>query len=109
MAQLEREYSDLYKATTPPGDPIPIHYHGNAIDDTTPEDEEIRRAVRRLKAGKAPGPSGLRVDEIKQWMAERTTKPEPWNKFRLLVRHCFETGELPQSTCFSTLVLIPKE
>jgi exonuclease III len=108
MSFLENEYTALYKATPSPGVPIPIHYHGNAIDDSTPNEEEILRAVQRLKAGKAPGPSGLRVDEIKKWMMERTTQPDPWDKFCLLVKHCFETGELPQSACFSTLVLIPK-
>jgi hypothetical protein len=108
MTQLEREYTTLYKATPPPGDPIPIHYHGDALNDTTPDEDEIRKAVRRLKAGKAPGPSGLRIDEIKQWMAERTTKPEPWNKFVDLITNCFNTGEVPQSACFSTLVLILK-
>jgi hypothetical protein len=56
MAQLEDEYTALYKAAPPPGEPIPLHYRGNAIDDSTPEDEEIRKAVKRLKAGKAPGP-----------------------------------------------------
>jgi retron-type reverse transcriptase len=108
MAELEREYAALYKATPSPGEPIPIHYHGNALDDSTPDEEEIRKAVQRLKAGKAPGPSGLRIDVIKQWMAERATKPDPWNKFVHLLTHCFDTGEIPQSTCFSTLVLIPK-
>jgi exonuclease III len=108
MSMLEDEYAALYKASTPPGDPIPVHYRGDALDDSTPEDEEIQRAVRRLKSRKAPGPSGLKVDEIKQWLTEKTTNPEPWNKFCRLVTHCFETGELPQSACFSTLVLIPK-
>jgi Reverse transcriptase (RNA-dependent DNA polymerase) len=41
-------------------------------------------------------------------MEERATKPEPWDKFCHLVSYCFETSELPQSACFSTLVLIPK-
>jgi Reverse transcriptase (RNA-dependent DNA polymerase) len=41
-------------------------------------------------------------------MTERATKPDPWNKFVQLLTHCFDTGEIPQSTCFSTLVLIPK-
>jgi hypothetical protein len=48
------------------------------------------------------------VDEIKQWRVEQTTNPEPWDKFCELIRHCFDTGELSQSACFSTLVLIPK-
>jgi hypothetical protein len=108
MDEIEREYTALYIATPPTGEPIPIHYHGNALDDSTPDEEEIQRTFRRLKAGKAPGPSGIRVDEIKQWMSKRASKPDRWNKFVHLLTYCFDTGELPQSTCFSTLVLIPK-
>jgi Reverse transcriptase (RNA-dependent DNA polymerase) len=41
-------------------------------------------------------------------MAEQATKPELWHNFVQLVTHCFDTGELRQSACFSTLVLISK-
>jgi hypothetical protein len=39
MSLLEREYSNLYRATPPPGDPIPTYYHGNALVDTAPDDD----------------------------------------------------------------------
>jgi hypothetical protein len=35
MPTLEQEYTALYKATPSPGDPIPVHYRGNALDDST--------------------------------------------------------------------------
>jgi hypothetical protein len=108
MRQLEREYSSLYCAVQPIGNPLPIHYHPVPIPDGVPSDEEILEAVKKLKSGRAPGSSGLRVDQIKEWALEQETAPRPWNDFLGLVKHCFNTRELPTSTCFSTLVLIPK-
>jgi Reverse transcriptase (RNA-dependent DNA polymerase) len=61
-----------------------------------------------LRAGKAPGPSGLRTDDIKCWAKARDNEPEPWNRFVSLVTHCFQTNEVPKAACISTLVLIPK-
>jgi hypothetical protein len=79
-------------------------------------------AVQRLRPGRAAGPSGLKIEDIKVWVKDLENNPEPWNKFLRLVKHCFVSGalflypcpycfvswEVPKATCFSTLVLIPK-
>jgi hypothetical protein len=74
MTLLEQEYTALYKATPPPGDPVPIHCRGNALDDSTHLKSSMASEI-----WKDLGPSGLQIDEIKHWMAEQTTKPETWN------------------------------
>jgi hypothetical protein len=103
---IEQEYVALYSATDPPGNPLPVHYHPVPISDCIPSDEEILAAVRSLKAGKAPGPSGMRVDDFKRW--SRETEEEPWQRLLALVKHCFANQEVPKSATLSTLVLIPK-
>jgi hypothetical protein len=108
MAELEQVYSSLYAADPPPGQPIPVHYNPVPIPDGPPTDHEVLIAVQRLRPGRAAGPSGLKIDDVKVWAKDRESNPEPWNKFLTLVKHCFATGEVPKATCFSTLVLIPK-
>ncbi len=39
-----------------------------AIPDGIPTDDEIITAVKKLKSGKVPGPSGLRGDTVKTWL-----------------------------------------
>jgi hypothetical protein len=109
MQNLVAVYSALYKAEPQPFDPLTIHYTpAIPIPDNPPSEAEIIDSVKKLRSGKAPGPSGLLVDDIKQWDTTREEDPEPWNRFVELVTHCFSAKEVPQALCFSTLVLIPK-
>ena len=75
------------------------------VPDHVPDEEEIRVALGRLKRHKAPGPSGLSVDVLKDWAEEGGEK---WQRVVSLVQWCVETGEGPQSFKYGALVLIPK-
>jgi len=78
------------------------------IPDTVPTSEEIGLALKTLRLGRAPGPSGMTVEDIRRWYATRETTPEPWTLATQLVQHAFQTGIVPTRARSNTLVLIPK-
>ena len=79
------------------------------MNDDIPVDDEIGLAVRRLRRGKAPGPSGLRADHFHAWYKEahRRKDPDPtaWNTVVELVQEVYKTGSLPMGSMWSSLVL----
>jgi exonuclease III len=112
MWTIEREYGALFSATPSPGDPIPVLVPRSDVDDAPPTEAEIASAVRRLRSGKVPGPSGIRTEHLKNFLknAERSENPDStaWDKLVLLVRTMFTTGELPEAMSWALLVLLPK-
>ena len=87
--------------------------------DHIPCDEELGRALGRMRRRKAPGLSGIRVDHLKDWFVgtypERSdVDPDPecercWELVGAIVRDCFEFGVAPSAFLFGTLVIIPKD
>ena len=65
--KIRKEFQALFSRVEPEGEPIPVHYEGGLVDDGPPTEEEVVRAVRRLKFGKAPGASGIRAEDISNW------------------------------------------
>jgi Reverse transcriptase (RNA-dependent DNA polymerase) len=107
MDNIHATFTQLYATPTNlPIHNIPINYVAEDILDTPPTDFEIQLAVQKLRLHKAPGPSGLRAEEIQQWM--RQEDKTDWNHLTTLIRHIFQTGQVPQRLAFSTLVLLPK-
>lgn len=94
------------------GDPIPVLVDGFEIPDNVPDEDEIAEALKKLRSGKAPGPSGLRVDQLKVWYQQATREENPvlrpWRLLVTLVRHIWETSELPTEMTWATMVLLPK-
>jgi hypothetical protein len=90
------EFQEFYMQKAPLGNPIPICVAPFEIDDNVPDEREIADTVRLLRWGKSPGPSGIRVEHLREWLnaAERENNPDPsrWNKMEELVQHAFETG-----------------
>ena len=82
------------------------------VDDGILTDGEIWDAVRHLPRGKAAGPSGMRVDNFKDWLRaaedDRRPRPERWGIFVLCVQTVFRTGSLPEEAAWMTVVLLPK-
>ena len=97
----------MYTRQEPPGEPIRglVTY---AISYATPGGEEIATALRTLHNGWALGASGMRVEDLKRWYAEREVTPAPWYLIIQLVQHAFTTGIVPTCARSNTLVLIPK-
>jgi len=50
----------------------------------------------------------MRVEDLKQWHANKGTTPEPWNLTIQLVQHAFQTRIVPTQARLNTLVMIPK-
>ena len=50
---------DLFRRRPPEGEATPILVQPVCIADGPPEGEEIASAVRKLRAGRAKGPSGM--------------------------------------------------
>jgi hypothetical protein len=105
------DFGNLYTRTASPGELIPVEVAPFTVDDTCPTEEEIAAAVRRLRAHKAPGPSGMRTDHLKGWLAAATKEKRPdrtqWDVLVTLVGHMWQTGELPTMLPWSTMVLLP--
>jgi len=90
-----------------------VHVPAYDIVDDVPAADEIAAATRRLGNGRAPGPTGLKAEDIKKWLklAEREDDPdtEKWDAVVELVQHCFSNGgELPQELTWAYLVILPK-
>ena len=49
------------------------------IDDVVPEPSEIAEAVPQLKNGKAPGPSKVRAEHLKEWVEEAYWEVNPYH------------------------------
>jgi len=113
LRTVTEEYQALFtKDHPPPGQAIPVLAGPFHVLDEIPNEEEIATAVRRLRAGKAPGPSGMRTDHLKRWlaMAKREEQPDrtTWVKLVTLVQHVYVTGDLPTALPWATMVLPPK-
>lgn len=109
MGVVEDEYPTLYaRPAQPTGEMIPLDkVRGRyTVPGHVPEDWEIRAACRNLRRGKAPGPSGMLADDLREWEEDEQT--EKWDQVVELVQHAFETGETPTAFQAGTLVLVPK-
>jgi hypothetical protein len=114
LKKVTLEYKELYKDTTPPGDPINIEITPHAINDDIPTDDEIATAVRKLRNGKAPGHSGVRAEHLKALLhrakKENATDEDRmgWDQTCTLIQKIFENGDIPEEMTWTILVLIPK-
>ena len=102
---------NLYTKDLPP-ETLPILVAPFDIDDVVPDVDEIAEAVRRLRNGKAPGPSKVRAEKLKEWLFEATRQENPelenWNRVVELVQLCFRERRVPTQLSWSTVVLLPK-
>jgi hypothetical protein len=109
MGLVKDEYRTLYALPAQPtGEMIPLDkVRGRyTIPDHIPEDGEIRAACRKLQRGKAPGPSCMSADDLREW--EEDDNSEKWDKVVKLIQHAFWTRETPQAFQAGVLVLVPK-
>ena len=117
-AETRAEYETLFTDMPPSGNPIPLCMEKFQINDDPPSEDEVVTALKSLKNRKAPGASGIRVEDLKRWYHNAHPEdgdPLPsdedvatWEELLELVNLAFETGEMPQAFCNGVLVLIPK-
>ena len=113
--ELHRERTALYAAAPSPGAPIPIHLETPfVINDAPPTPDEVAEACMELKRNRACGPSGMRNEDLRRWLANyrkrdaTETDKEPWLHVLEIVDSAFRDGELPKALTLSLLVIIPK-
>lgn len=124
------EFHSLYTAPVSQTDEnIPVITEEFPIPDGIPSEEELMRAVDRLKGNRSAGPSGLKAEDLKKWKTEymeaivllEEEEDEatwqrmiveidtlPWTRLVDLVEDIFLSGQIPQKLSWATLVLIPK-
>ena len=71
-ATLERitaEQTELYRRVPPPGENIPVTVDPTHIDDSVPTEDEVEAAVKKLRWNRSGGPSRIRAEHVKGWLA----------------------------------------
>jgi uncharacterized protein (DUF433 family) len=114
MEDLHAEYQCLYSATPPTQMPIQT-YVTYDIDDSAPKEEEIVKALFKMKLRKTPGDSGITIEDIKgwyhkAWISEDRTEEDIiiWEKVVEIIMLAFTTGNIPSSFYNTILVRVPK-
>ena len=64
-----KERKALYGKVVLPGDRILRNAERAPLDDEAPSDKELRRATKRRGNNKSDGISGMRVEDLKDWLA----------------------------------------
>ena len=113
---VERE--ELYARREVPGPSIPCNVEPYDVQDTVPEDPEIRSVVSEcLHNGKATGHSKMRPEDIKKWLRDKIAEEEGrkegggfcWDLLVKLIQGIWETGSIPEELEWIIIVLIPKD
>jgi exonuclease III len=110
-AKTRAEYEKLYTEQRPSEPAITIHTQPAEVNDATPTEDEIKKAVKRMRLGKAPGATAIRTEHLRKWMEEAETDKDSgiqWKKVVDIVQRAFEGQPLPSSFGTGILVLIPK-
>ena len=112
--KVASNFSTLYTQEHPSSleDDIPPMVAPFDIDGSIPNEPKIETAVKRLRLHKAPGPSGMTVQNMRDWLEAATCKtnpdPTPWLALVDLIQHIFRTGDVPTPMCWSYMTLLPK-
>ena len=72
QATLERitaERVELYSKVPSPGDNILVTVNPAEIDDSVPTEDEIAEAVTKFGRNRSGGPSRIRAEHLKGWLA----------------------------------------
>ena len=68
------ERVDLYRYVPPLGANIPISVEPFLVENSVPTEDKIEWEVKRLKNHRSGGPSGMRVEHLKGWLAASRNK-----------------------------------
>ena len=63
------ERVDLYSYVPSPGTNIPVTVRPVPVDDSVPTEDEIEEAVKNLRRNRSRGPTGMRSEHPKGWLA----------------------------------------
>ena len=69
IERITTERVALYSRVLPLGENIPVQLELFEVEDKLPEEGEIEGAVRRLRNNCSGGPSQMRAEHLKGWLA----------------------------------------
>ena len=95
----------MYSSRPVVGRPLLVLVDPYPISDDVPDEEEIRAALHHLRKGRAPGPSGMRVESLLSW---EQNCPEAWSLVIQITQLSFLGYEVPLAYSHAILVLLPK-
>ena len=82
------------------------------VEDVIPGEEARVQAVQGLKRGRACGPSGIRVEDLKGRLWEASREMEPvthrWKLLLRLIQNTVKDGVVPEELVWETMVFLPK-
>ena len=67
--RITAERVELYSYVPPPGTNIPISVQPFPVDDSVSTEDKIEWVVTRLCNHRSGGPSGMRSEHLKRWLA----------------------------------------
>ena len=119
LKSKEEYYTKLFSKEKIEREPLNIEYDGEEVDDSVPEEGEIKEALFKLRNRKAPGLTGITAEHLKMWYRlshpedENTISDEKankiWNKIVKIIQIAFKDGEFLNAFKYGVLVLIPKD
>ena len=69
LKRITAEQVDLYSYVPPPGENIPVTVTLAGVDNSLTMEDEIADAVKKLRRNRSGGPSGMRAEHLKGWLA----------------------------------------
>ena len=101
LETLTAELVEIYYHVLPLGQPIPIEVASFLVYDNITMEEDISKAVLRLRLHHDGGPSIMRAKHFRMWlhaaMQEEDPNPGNWDKFVVIIHAAFSGGELVAS------------
>ena len=104
LENTRKKYEELFTKDHDLPEELPdFEYNGDPIDDSIPQEEEIRAALFKMKNRKAPGLSKISVEELKEWCRQAleedasTESKVLWGKIVELVQRCIAKRDVPRA------------
>ena len=66
---ITAERVDLYSYVSSPGEKTPVTIKLGEVDESVPTEEDIEEAVKKMRRNRSGGPSGMRSEHLKGWLA----------------------------------------
>ena len=125
LERITAERVELYSQVPYPGDNIPVTVKPAEIDNSVPTEDYIAEAVTKLRRNRSGGPSRIRAEHLKGWLAaakrgglaeekgKEKSEAEEEGKELLgkvvkMTQTAFREGKLAEEATWKTVVLIPK-
>ena len=69
LDRITAERVELYSQVPSPGENIPVTVNPSEIDESVPTEYEIAETVKKLRRNRLGGPSWIRAEHLKGWLA----------------------------------------